>query len=87
MHEGPPTPKPVTITVCSICNIDWEKHLNLAHVDMPVMRESSYHDETVRVRRNVSLEDCVTLLKVANQGPPGDTGAMGPAGMDGRDLT
>ncbi len=64
-------PHPVTATICSICQLPWDRHLTIA-ADYDENGEKSY--------RAVELEDCIWLLQHVNQGPMGPPGPQGPKG-------
>lgn len=78
-------PHPVTVEVCSECEQPWEEHLRLASYSTYDENERYLGERTGKV----TLEHCVRLLRVANQGPPGPVGPMGAtgaAGARGRDF-
>lgn len=72
-----PKPFPVTVTICGECGQLWAQHLKLV---------ATVEDDGQMVsdEADITLYQCVELLKRANQGPPGPPGPMGPMGLMGR---
>jgi hypothetical protein len=71
-----PVPQPKTIEICTVCEQPWAAHVKRA-------TETGYGDdyEMETWQREITLADCVALLKIANQGPPAPVGATGATGM------
>ena len=77
-------PHPIQVQICDKCGVNWNKHRAMA--------ERHYYDDEGEEHfeeRQVTLLDCIHLLKLANQGPmgpPGYQGAKGDTGKDGKDA-
>jgi hypothetical protein len=69
-------PEPVETLICSVCEQPWAEHVMRAK-DLVYNDEDEYPTVVIR---EVELQDCIVLLKIANQGPPGPVGPMGMPG-------
>lgn len=78
-------PAPKQITVCTLCNLSWRDHLEVAVEWARDAQMLDYDEEGTEptpdeVNAQLTTEACVVLLKEANRGPMGPPGVMGPMG-------
>jgi hypothetical protein len=91
------SPSPVSKQVCSVCGEGWGAHtklglLRVQQAKLDYQEENGYgfdidYPDAVYDVAEVTVLDCVTVLKNRNRGPvglTGMTGAPGPAGPAGR---
>lgn len=76
-------PKPYSEVLCTVCDQIWEAHLALTATHEPDPRDEW---AVITTFGDVTLEQCVELLKKANAGPPGPPGPMGATGRPGKDA-
>ena len=72
-------PSPIHTMLCSVWDLSWKDHQKQAE-----QRWWTKHDSFVDPAPGtleVTLEDCVVLLKEAGLGPVGPSGPPGPAGL------
>lgn len=76
-------PRPYTTELCMVCDEPWAAHVRLAQSDAKIESDGEYMDLRKDIEYTVTLDYCIYLLKLKNQGPPGPPGPMGPMGMRG----
>lgn len=74
----PLVPYPDQLTVCGVCRESWDEHVRMAQ-----WWDDEDEPGAPAHAGEITLEQCVRLLRRRGQGPPGPVGPMGATGLAG----